>query len=643
MNCKKCGMELKPTDKFCWACGTMVEVKAAAETNQQSQLQQPPVQEVPVQEPQVQQEPVWEAQPRPQEPVWEAQPQPQEPVWEAQPQPQEPVWEAQPRPQEPVWSAVEPPVEAAAWSQPVVAEPVKKAARPAKKKKKWLLPALIGGGVVVVAVTVLVLFLLGVFDSDKTKVMNAFQKSMDAFAEVGETMKIPDMSFVQEDQAYSMDLGFWINHLEDMEELNGLGIRGSADYSLSDEKMSLALTPFYGAANLIDVNLKFDGSMIYLGSPQLTGDTYYCINTETLGADINKLAAGLGEFEEFGFNIFELVKIMNEVTMSEEAQKKLNAAIVKLSEELEVEEVGSKEIEVNDHDVDCTQYEVKLSQEALEEFAEVLAEVMGEMNMVEAYEKMFETMNLPEEAMDEIYTMLERMDTDEMIEEIQGELMDMVELIGDIELDVYLDDGYIMAVSYEFEVDGTEIEIVLNIGGDDNYVDDLSLRITVEDDVEIVVASTGNHTVKGGKFTDTTTLSVESGSIKATFLTSEIEFRPSEKSDNFQWTIDMEEFGEIFIEVNGQITFGKKSADCCLDEISCMIGYDEYSFGLEYYIGEFKDRVKITDPVEVLKLSDRQMEKEIQKVGVNIQNWLMGLEKQVPELMEMLEDIEDLF
>ena len=356
------------------------------------------------------------------------------------------------------------------------------------------------------------------------------------------------------------------------------------------------------------------------------------VNTKTLGADLAALIPDAEGLEDLNFNIFELVKILEEsLTIDEAKLKEANENLVKA---IEAEKVGSEEMEINGNDIDCDHYEVVIPQDAMEDYVKAIVELMGDVNYAGMVEDILRAIGCPEEALEEVRYELESMDTTEAFEEVEEVLVEVLDMVGDIELDVYLDGGYIMAVVYEFEVEGVEVELILNLGGGDNYVDDLSLRVVVGEEGEVILSSSGNHSGKDGKFTDKTTLKTKAGGMKMTLMTSEMSFK-SGKGDNFQWTLDMDEIASTVVEVNGSITFGEKSAEYSFDEITISQYGDELAtIGVEYKIGPFKDNIKVSDTVEILKLSQDKMMEEVQKLGENVQDWAMGLENKIPELIE---------
>ena len=206
----------------------------------------------------------------------------------------------------------------------------------------------------------------------------------------------------------------------------------------------------------------------------------------------------------------------------------------------------------------------------------------------------------------------------------------------DIELTFYLNDGYVMAVVYELELEDAVIEFELNIGGGDNYVDDLSLTMSAGGE-SFVLESSGNHAGKNGKYTDETKLYFKDSGTTMTFLTSSLSFDSKKSSDNFQWTLDMDDFASVVINIAGNMSYDSKSMTMDLNDISfTQYGEELFAFSLYYKLGEYDDKIQIDESVELLKLSENEIAAEINALGEKGQEWAMGLMDQVPELLELL-------
>ncbi len=578
MFCNKCGKELSENAKFCWSCGASIESAPIAE---EIVAPQPPVDEIPA--------------------IPET---PAEPVSEG------PVYE------EPVWSA-----------------PVEPAAQPKKTRKKWIPFAILGGAFAAVAAIVLTMFFTGFFDSPEVKLYKAINKSVKAFAEAGESMGMPDFQYIQDKNAYSTEFAFVLNEVQGNEELRGLGISAALDYSLPDKKLDMILKPTYGSVDLLNVELKIDDNMAYLGSPQITGNRFYSFNTDTLFADLSKLGADVEGMEGVRINVFELLQILSEdTTFTKEDQEKLTQAAEKLIKSIETDKVGTEEISVNGYDLKCDEYEVIFEKEALLEYYEIVMNIMMKSGSTDTLIKLCESLNIPEEMMGNMDLMMPDPTADEFIDVAKEALGEM----DDFEMTFYLNNGYVVAVVYELEMDGSAFKYEVNIGGGDNYVDDLSLSITV-DGQTLVLESTGNHTGKNGKFTDNTKLSMKGKGFSMTILNSSLSFDSKKSGDNFQWTIKTTSLAAVAFNISGNISYDNKSMTVDLNDIGItQSGEELLAFSLFYGVGEYAESIQVTDSLELLKLSEDEITEEITALGESIEQWAMGMADQIPELLEMI-------
>lgn len=513
---------------------------------------------------------------------------------------------------------------------PVLEQPLQTATEVAAPRKAVPPVAIIIGAVAAVAVLVLTLLLTGVFDSDSTRVFKALEKSGKAFEHAAEALDLPDLKYIQADKAYSVDFGFQINEVYGAEEISDLGLTGSADFSLSDKKMGMTLTPSYGSVELLNMQMKLDNNMLYLNIPEITGETGYSMNTETVFQDVSRFTEVPEELADVRINVMELMRIMDEKMMyTKEDQKKVDEAIVALLKSIEAEKTDSGEITVNGNDMKCDKYHVVVPEHSLRDYFSVLANIMAEKNVAQAMREAYIAMNIPTEEMD--FSDLE-MGTDEIMDELD----DMLNELGDIELEVYLKGGYVMAVIFETDMDGEEVEFVLNIGGGENYVDDLSLTVS-DDYTTIVMESSGNHAAKGGAFTDETVMYVKEDGEKYVVLDSSLSFDTRSKAENFEWTLDMDESADMALDICGSVTFTGSSMTVDLTDI-CISEYGQELVDLSVYyqVDPYSDNIQLPGTVELLKLSENEILEEIEALSARVETWAMGLLDKIPELQYLL-------
>lgn len=507
--------------------------------------------------------------------------------------------------------------------------------RRVRKKKKNLIwiPIAAAALVLVVLVGVLVGSLMG---GDSAKLMKAVTKSVEAYSDAWDKVGMPDLSYIAKDKAYSADVAVKINQVDGDSSMAGVGARMEMDVSLPKREINVSATPFFGSADLLTAQMKIDNEKIYVGSPELTGDTFYMINTETLGADLNNLGAGVPELEEFGFNMFDIVEQIEKISaQNEEAGEELKKALAEFAKTIEVEKTGTEEFWMHGEDVKCTAYEVVFTEEAMMDLVDAIEDISRDTGNMEDYLVIFKSMGLPEEAIAELQYELEyEMEyAAEDMEEMFDGMREVVDILRDVTLDVYVYDGYVVGVVYEERIEGTPIEIALTIGGEENYVDDMELSVMADGEWVAVINFGGNHTGEGGEFINYFAVEVPGYDDDfMTVLSVHTFYTPKSKSNNFTSIVTTE---DVEMQINGQLTTTGDSIDMQLDDIRIVeYGYELMSFELDCNIGKYQaSSIKTRNAIELGKMNEEQLMHEMEKIEENAMEWAEKLMAEVPELM----------
>lgn len=484
--------------------------------------------------------------------------------------------------------------------------------------------------VCVVLVALIGVLLGGALGGAKGKVEKAVTKSLGAYSSAADSVGIPDLSSLLESKEVSRtfslslkDLGSGLGYsYSDLELLEGAGVRMSTATSLSKKDIGASIALSYGSADLLTAYLNVNNDTMTLYSPEFMGDTALGINTVTLGEDLKNL--DVDGFEDTSFNIFD---ILNAYAQPIEMDKSANKALVKA---IEVEKVGKSSMDINEYTVDCVEYHVTIPEDAMKEWLDAAEDAMKARELDDVTIDMLRSLGIPE---DEISDMKSDIKDAFNGSSAFDELKDAVKALGDLELDVYLDGGYVMAVVWEGRIDGNKTEIGLYLGGGKNYVDDLSVVIEAAGG-EVRFASNGDHAAKSGAFTDNSTLRYEDDWSSYKFE-SEMEYAPKSKTDNFSWTIKGSDFT---VKAEGQLTSGKDSLDLQLEDIS-LKAYGSELFSLEagYSIAPYakqdfpaKETMMLSamDEDDLLDLAD--------DIESNAEDWLMDLLDEIPELYSLL-------
>lgn len=491
---------------------------------------------------------------------------------------------------------------------------------------------IIGGAVAAVLVVVLAIVAIsGLFSSPKGQVEKALAKTVSAYAGAKESTGIPDLTELIQGKSYSQRVSFALDSISqeltgyyDLSALKGLGVRMEMDYDQKGRKMDADMAVFWDDEDLASFQMLVDGGKMYFTSPDFTKGTAYGFNTETIGADLDRLGADGGEVDlkKIGFNIFDLVE---RSTPSDEQTKEMEKAIAEANKQLfdaiQVEKGGKESIEVNDKKVDATVYHVVVTKDAMKDYINAMEDAMKVVDTKAMMKNMLTAMGFDKSTVNELLS--EMGDTD-VYGELASQLKQAVKTIGDVELEVYVSGGYVSAVEYSDRINGTKVEIGLYLGGGDNYVDDLSLEITANGE-KLTVESTGNHAGKGGVFTDETT--IRAGSDR---ITSELRYEPKAKSGNFEWELKVDNTASVAVE--GQLTTTKDSFDLQVNDLSVKAaGSKLFSLEGSYYVGPCKGmKVSVSSPKMLADMDESDLMDLYYDIMENAQDWANDLQNRIP-------------
>jgi len=597
MVCKTCGSQLNPNDKFCRYCGTTVPAEP----------QQPPVQQA-----------------APQAPIFTPT---YTPVNQSAPNPVNTGAQYTPGSQTytPGQNAYVPPQPKApgrgAHLKP--AEPRK----PGKKPGKGLLIGGIAAAAVLVIALVVVLILTG---NPTIKVATAFKNTASEFSKVMEVWNMDEAAEFSKKEAVSVSAGVKLNSINEnymgyyAEAVSGLGASFDMDVNLENREMGLMASVNMGSAELVSAMISAEDEMLYVGAPDFLDD-FYGVNTETMMQDLEDMGAGLGEAAQISFNIFELMDIVREYSGdSEEMRQAIVDATTQLAKELTIEKAGKENVKVNGESLKCQAYTVTIPQDALEEWFEALEDAATTSDPMEMMEELYNAMNLPEYIVEELMYEMRY----SYVEPDFSEITEILDVLGDIELQVYVKSNKVAGILYKEKIEGTKVEIGLYIGGGDRYVDNLSLEMKIDGE-KVVIESEGDHTAKEGAFTDSMTVSLPDG----TEIEVETEYDPKSGALSL-------ELGNRYASFVMEGTY-LVSADSCLLELdelrAATDGEELFSVAVSYEVTDYEKRVKVSDARLLSDLTEDDIMNLATELEGNAMEWVLELYASHPELVEMLD------
>lgn len=504
-----------------------------------------------------------------------------------------------------------------------------------KRGKKGFI---IGGAVAAVAVVAVLLVVLvsNLFTSPKGQVEKAIAKSLSAYASAGEKIDFPDMAELTQDKSVSQSFSMELNSINsglvgyDLSSLQGLGLRLSGGYDQKGRRADGELAAFWGDNEIASFVMAVDDNVLSFASPQFTGGEAYGLDTETLGADLARLGVEDEDIDvsSISFNLFDLAEQTAPSQQSEEMERELAKAAARLGGAIEVEKAGKKTIEVNGASVNAAAYLVTIPEEAMEEYADALSDAMAQMDSQEQSRKLLRAIGLDE---DTINSMMPDMTGIDAYGEVFDALKEMLRAMGDLELEVYLDGGYVCAVEYSKEQNGSRLELGLYLGGGDSYVDDFSLRIAVDNE-EVLMESTGNHSGKGGEFTDETTLRVRSGGSTLFRISSDLSYRPDGGADNFEWRLNMNNAASL--KMAGRLSTGKRSMVFQLDDVTLTAaGMEICSLSVDYEVGPYRNGAEapLAGPTLLGGMELDELDELYYEIEYYAQEWLYDVMALIPE------------
>lgn len=509
-------------------------------------------------------------------------------------------------------------------------------AAPPDGKKGGKKGLIIGGAAAAVAVAALLaVFLSGLFSSPKGKVEKAVAKTCAAYADAGRRMELPDMAELTRKGSVSQRLRMELNSVNsdltgyDLSALNGLGVSVSSDCDREGRRMGGELAAFWGENELLCFQVGVDDNVLSIASPQLTQQSAYGVDTETLGADLARLGVEDENIDvsSIGFNLFELMEQSASTGQTnEELERTMKEAAIRLAEAVQVEKAGKKEVDVNGKRVNAGAYLVTIPQQALEDYMDAVEEAMELVDSQESVKRMLRAIGLDEDTIEGIMPYAGGTSYDEVFDALEQ----MLEAAGDVELDVYLDGGYVCAVEYSKQQNGSTLEIGLYLGGGDSYVDKLSFRVTVDTE-ELLVESSGNHGGRDGVFTDKTTLRLRFGGSTAMRIISDFRYEPKALSGNFGWNLNVN--NTVSAEMSGQLSVEKDSFDLQLDDVTVWAaGVKLCSLAVDCSAGPCRSiAVSLPAPELLGEMDEGDLMDLYYDVEYNSQQWIYHMMELIPE------------
>lgn len=502
---------------------------------------------------------------------------------------------------------------------------------PVKKSKAKLLIPIVA--VVAVVGIVAAVLLSGAFGSDASKLFEAITNSVNAWNEASLTDPEDVAWLLEAQEEYSGEMSLWLEDFPDLVQLEGFGIRASFDYSQPQRYFGMTLAPTFGYADIIHGQMVLKDNELYFGSQELTKDTYYMIHTDLLGQEMNALGADVPEMDSMGFNLFDMAQTMKEDVLAEQAAiENLITVFKTLKEQVTIEKTATGNIDVNGNSLKADTYHVVIPQSAVSAIMDAMEPIYMAQNSTEGMLDAYAAMGMDDETLEMMAEMLE--EAAAMQKESFDEVRKAIEALGDLEMDLYVSGKYVVRVAFAITVEEYTIDVTIDLGGGENYVDNLSVTMLDQNNEGIILVSEGDHGAKSGTFTDKTTISIQAEDGES--ISWDLRYTPEAESDNLSWTINV--MDDASIEMNGQLTYGDKEFVLRLDELKLVEGdYTLASIGIEYRFGQYAPQnVDTSNYVVLAEMTDADMTAASTSLMMNAMEWVSWLQENFPELMSML-------
>lgn len=496
---------------------------------------------------------------------------------------------------------------------------------------------LIAGGIIaaVAVIALLVMAVSGIFADPRKRLGKAIDGTFAAYAQAEKALDLPDLSGLVLDRSYSQQFSLRLTHINDqftgsqLSALEGLGLRMSDGLNFEDRRLDFELAAFWDEEDILSLQMAAEDDELYFASPQFTGGKFYGVNTETLGADLRGM--GAEDTEDLSFNLFDIMEpLFPDSGAEQELEKAVKEANRDLWEAVRVEKKGKETVSVNGQSTDARVYRVTVPQEALEDYADAMTDTLEMVNDLRRHGELLRAFGASQSEIDAYMEALEELD---LYGQLGDLLQEAVDGLGDVQLDMYVSGGCVSMIRYEDRLRGRTVKAELELGGGQQYVDDLSLRVEV-DGQKITLKSTGDHGCRDGAYTDKTTLRV--GMVQ---LSSEFRYEP--KGGALSWSLSMPGAGSLDME--GSVTAGADFVTLNLEDISVkLMGMELVSLAMDYHMGPYEgDRMAVTSPRLITQMDSLELMALANELQTSAESWLdstrqIFVDRLPPELLAEL-------
>lgn len=412
--------------------------------------------------------------------------------------------------------------------------------------------------------------------------------------------------------------------------LSGAGFRMNAMIDLKGREAAYETALQYGSATLGSAQVYLKDDLIALGSPEFTGGKFYGVHTETLGADI--LSSDWGAMadvpETLRFNYFDTLDMY--MNPKDWLSAKTYAALAKESAELlddaEIEKSGESNQTVNGETEKLKMYTVYLDGDDVAEYiTDCTRLVLNDEQLPAALEPMFlaaaaEASMTP----DELFAQMK----EEILFQLDADQLE-ASLPETLTLELGTRGKQIASAELKFRMYEDRISVGAELGTKDSLIDALTITIRNGDE-RMSLSSRGSHMPKDGKFTDTTSLMMNT----ETLFQMNTSLDTKAKSDNFSFLLTMPGAYDIMsLDASGSVAVDSNKLTADLSRVAMTVDGETLAFSAEYAFGKGAGPAfSGADAQIITDMSESDLEDLMYDIEGNAQDALSRFLQSSPEL-----------
>lgn len=412
--------------------------------------------------------------------------------------------------------------------------------------------------------------------------------------------------------------------------LSGAGFRMNAMIDLKGREAAYETALQYGSATLGSAQVYLKDDLIALGSPEFTGGKFYGVHTETLGADI--LSSDWGAMadvpETLRFNYFDMLDMY--MNPKDWLSAKTYAALAKESAELlddaEIEKSGESNQTVNGETEKLKMYTVYLDGDDVAEYITNCTRlVLNDEQLSAALEPMFlaaaaEASMTP----DELFAQMK----EEILFQLDADQLE-ASLPETLTLELGTRGKQIASAELKFRMYEDRISVGAELGTKDSLIDALTITIRNGDE-RMSLSSRGSHMPKDGKFTDTTSLMMNT----ETLFQMNTSLDTKAKSDNFSFLLTMPGTYDIMsLDASGSVAVDSNKLTADLSRVAMTVDGETLAFSAEYAFGKGAGPAfSGADAQIITDMSESDLEDLMYDIEGNAQDALSRFLQSSPEL-----------